>query len=277
MGASRRAGTGPQRAVLPARRGALYDRNGVPLAITQEFYHVGVAPNELTDRAVAVRLLIAPARRSAAALDREFRARKRWIYLHGPFTATQVQPLRAGQRHSPEPAISSDSTRRATLARPDHRRLSASAGSAPRASSCRWTRFSPARRAKPCFLKDRAGRRYDSPARLIREPVAGQRRGAHARRRASGDRGAGPGRGASPQMEAEGGDVVFLDPDYRRAARPGFAAAGRDRRSARLRLHRSLRAGLDGQAVHRGRPAAAPPGGQHRHGVRARAAPGSCR
>ncbi len=31
----------------PARRGALYDRNGVPLAITQEFYHVGIAPNEL--------------------------------------------------------------------------------------------------------------------------------------------------------------------------------------------------------------------------------------
>ncbi len=27
--------------VLPARRGALYDRNGVPFAITQEFYHVG--------------------------------------------------------------------------------------------------------------------------------------------------------------------------------------------------------------------------------------------
>ncbi len=37
-----------ERAVLPARRGALYDRNGVPLAVSQEFYHVGVAPNELS-------------------------------------------------------------------------------------------------------------------------------------------------------------------------------------------------------------------------------------
>ncbi|HVJ99433.1 MAG TPA: hypothetical protein VM365_01160, partial [Gemmatimonadales bacterium] len=36
-----------ERRVLPARRGALYDRNGVPLAVTQEFYHVGIAPNEL--------------------------------------------------------------------------------------------------------------------------------------------------------------------------------------------------------------------------------------
>jgi cell division protein FtsI (penicillin-binding protein 3) len=38
-----------ERVVLPARRGALYDREGIPLAISQEFYHVGVAPNELAD------------------------------------------------------------------------------------------------------------------------------------------------------------------------------------------------------------------------------------
>ena len=42
-----------ERTVLPARRGALYDRNGVPLAVSQEFYHVGVAPNELVDARAA--------------------------------------------------------------------------------------------------------------------------------------------------------------------------------------------------------------------------------
>src|SRR5919112_614548 len=83
-----------EKVVLPARRGALYDRNGVPLAITQEFYHVGVAPNELEDRGTAFRLLVRHLGASAAALDREFRARKPWIYLHGPFNATQVQALR---------------------------------------------------------------------------------------------------------------------------------------------------------------------------------------
>ena len=31
--------------VLPARRGALYDRNAVPVAVTQESFHVGLAPN----------------------------------------------------------------------------------------------------------------------------------------------------------------------------------------------------------------------------------------
>src|SRR5438309_847881 len=38
-----------ERIVLQARRGALYDRHGTPLAVTQETYHVGIAPNELRD------------------------------------------------------------------------------------------------------------------------------------------------------------------------------------------------------------------------------------
>src|SRR5256885_4081279 len=40
-----------ERIVLQARRGALYDRHGTPLAVTQETYHVGIAPNELRDPA----------------------------------------------------------------------------------------------------------------------------------------------------------------------------------------------------------------------------------
>src|SRR5687767_12935469 len=83
-----------ERRVLPARRGALYDRNLVPLAITQEFYHVGIAPNELDDPGSAFRTIVRSLGVPAAPLDREFRSRKRWLYLHGPFNATQVQPLR---------------------------------------------------------------------------------------------------------------------------------------------------------------------------------------
>jgi len=47
---------------LPARRGSLLDRQGTPLAITQEFYHVGMAPREITDRTALVRA-------AAGALD----------------------------------------------------------------------------------------------------------------------------------------------------------------------------------------------------------------
>ena len=34
---------------LPAPRGAVYDRNGIPLAATHEVYRVAVAPREITD------------------------------------------------------------------------------------------------------------------------------------------------------------------------------------------------------------------------------------
>src|SRR2546426_5906461 len=38
-----------ERIVLQARRGTLYDRHGTPLAVTQETYHVGIAPNERSE------------------------------------------------------------------------------------------------------------------------------------------------------------------------------------------------------------------------------------
>src|SRR5918999_5248410 len=82
-----------ERAVLPARRGGLYDRTGVPLAISQEFYHVGIAPNELNDRFTAGRLIARQLGLPWSGVARDLRT-KRWIYYHGPFTATQVQPLR---------------------------------------------------------------------------------------------------------------------------------------------------------------------------------------
>ena len=65
------------REVLPARRGAIRDRNGVPLAITQEYFHVGLAPNEFNDagatlRAVSRALDLSSDRLRRAVLDRRF-------------------------------------------------------------------------------------------------------------------------------------------------------------------------------------------------------------
>src|SRR4051812_17500553 len=82
-----------ERVVLPARRGALYDRNGVPLAVSQEFYHVGIAPNELINPRATGQLVSRLLRVSWPALQRDLRS-KRWIYYHGPYTATQVEQLR---------------------------------------------------------------------------------------------------------------------------------------------------------------------------------------
>ncbi|HWA40920.1 MAG TPA: hypothetical protein VG712_04860, partial [Gemmatimonadales bacterium] len=83
------------REVLPARRGAILDRNGVRLAITQEYYHVGLAPNEFTDAAAAVRTVARALRMDPDRVRRDTRSGRNWIYYHGPFTAAQVEPLRA--------------------------------------------------------------------------------------------------------------------------------------------------------------------------------------
>src|ERR1700693_844626 len=78
--------------VLAARRGALSDRHGKPLALSQETYHLGVAPNELRDPERDPELL---ARQLHLPLtDIRLALRKRYAYFAGPFTTLEVRPLR---------------------------------------------------------------------------------------------------------------------------------------------------------------------------------------
>lgn len=196
--------------VLPARRGALYDRNGVPLAVSHEYYHVGVAPNELSQPGRAASLLSRSLRVSLTALERDLRARKRWIYYHGPFTATQVEPLRrlSGvhltgnfQRFYPSRA----------LARPIIGGLSPDRAAGAAGLELSLDSILTGQPGEAVLLKDRAGRRYASPARVVREPVAGNDvvLTLDAELQEIAERGLDDALGA---MRAEGGDVVFLDP-----------------------------------------------------------------
>jgi cell division protein FtsI (penicillin-binding protein 3) len=200
-----------EKVVLPARRGALYDRNGVPLALTQEFYHVGVAPNELEDIRSGYVTLVRNLGVSAPALNREFQARKRWIYLHGPFNATQVQPLRSVrgihltgeyQRFYPS----------RDLARPIIGALSPDRPVGGSGLESALDSVLTGRPGAAVLLKDRAGRRYDSPNRKVRDPVAGNdvTLTLDAELQEIAERGLDE---AIAQMKAEGGDVVFLDPN----------------------------------------------------------------
>jgi cell division protein FtsI (penicillin-binding protein 3) len=199
-----------ERVVLPARRGALYDRNGVPLAVTQEFYHVGIAPNELEDLATGFRLLVRSLGVPAASLDREFRAHKPWIYLHGPFNATQVQTLRSVvgihlegdfQRFYPS----------RDLARPIIGGLSPDRPAGAAGLELSLDSLLTGQPGAAVLLKDRAGRRYESPARMLREPVAGNdvTLTLDAELQEIAERGLAE---ALTAMNAAGGDVVFLDP-----------------------------------------------------------------
>jgi cell division protein FtsI (penicillin-binding protein 3) len=200
-----------ERAVLPARRGGLFDRNGVPLALSQEFYHVGIAPNELADSRAAGRLLSRQLGVPWPTLSRELRSGKRWIYYHGPFSATQVQPLRriAGihlsedfQRFYPSRA----------LARPIIGGLSPEGATGAAGLELSLDSILTGVPGEAVLLKDRAGRRYESPARLIREPVAGNdvTLTIDAELQEIAERGLDD---ALQRMGADGGDVVFLDPN----------------------------------------------------------------
>jgi cell division protein FtsI (penicillin-binding protein 3) len=202
--------TRTERRVLPARRGALYDRNGVPLAVTQEFYHVGIAPNELDDRAAAFRTLVRSLGVPAAALDREFRSGKRWIYLHGPYNATQVQPLRSLSGVHLEGSFQRFYPSR-QLARPIIGGLKGDGAAGGAGLELAMDSILTGRPGEAVLLKDRAGRRYDSPSRQVRDPVPGNDvvLTIDAELQEIAERGLAD---ALEEMEAEGGDVVFLDP-----------------------------------------------------------------
>src|SRR3989475_11592161 len=80
-----------ERIVLQARRGTLSDRHGTPLALTQETYHVGVAPNELRDPVKDGVVIARQPGLSARAWQQALR--RRYAYFAGPFSALDVQPL----------------------------------------------------------------------------------------------------------------------------------------------------------------------------------------
>ena len=200
-----------ERVVLEARRGALYDRHGIAIALTQETYHVGIAPNELRDTrrdagVIARRLRVAP-----QDLDRALRRRYAWFA--GPFTAQEVQPLRALRGVHLEPVLRrfypSSEFARGVIGRvgDDGRGGSGGGGGLERLLDSLLAGTPGA----AVVLKDREGREYESPARLIAEPVAGHdivltldAELQEIAQRALDD--------ALEHMQAEGGDVVMLDP-----------------------------------------------------------------
>jgi cell division protein FtsI (penicillin-binding protein 3) len=156
--------------VLPARRGTVYDRNGVPLVLTVERYRVGVAPNELRDleqdALTIARQLNLPRREVRRKLNES------WARFFGPFSSAQVQPLRSVrgvhlegpefERFYPDPDLA-----RPVLGRPAANGISA--GGIERVFDT-WLTGTP---GHAVVLRDRQGREYESPSRLGAFPVAG--------------------------------------------------------------------------------------------------------
>src|SRR2546425_5196953 len=81
-----------ERIVLQARRGTLYDRHGTPLAVTQETYHVGIAPNELRDPTADGALISRRLGLTAGAW--QVALRRPDAHFAGPYRAPEGQPPR---------------------------------------------------------------------------------------------------------------------------------------------------------------------------------------
>jgi cell division protein FtsI (penicillin-binding protein 3) len=196
-----------ERLTLDARRGGIYDRTGTAIALTQETYHVGIAPNELRDpardAATIARALHLPA---GTVLDQ---LRKRYLYYAGPYSALEVQRIRTVRGVHLEPVVNrfypSPDFARAVVGR---------VGTDGHGASGLERNFDSLLAGKAgaaVVLKDRAGREYESPARLIAAPEPGSdvvltldaelqeiaERALHE---------------AVRETDAAGGDVVILDP-----------------------------------------------------------------
>jgi cell division protein FtsI (penicillin-binding protein 3) len=193
--------------VLEARRGMLSDRHGTALALTQETYHVGIAPNELRDPRGDAALLARRLRVSPRDLDRALRRRYAWFA--GPYTALEVESLRAVRGVHLEPVLRrfypSAEFARAVIGRVGDDGLGASGLERLLDSLLAGTP------GAAVVLKDRAGREYESPARLIAAPIPGHdvvltldAELQEIAQRALDD--------ALERMNADGGDVVMLDP-----------------------------------------------------------------
>ncbi len=68
---------------LPAPRGAILDRNGVPLAVSHLRYRVSVAPHELADRDHAGELLRSALDLSRSEARKVVQSKRRWVVLRG--------------------------------------------------------------------------------------------------------------------------------------------------------------------------------------------------
>lgn len=198
-----------EKRVLEARRGGIFDRNGVQLAVTQEYFHVGIAPNELREPGRDTRLIAKSLGLPLARVQRDLRTRK-WVDYRGPFSGLQVQPLRETRgvhldgefaRHSPSGNLARGVI--GTL-KPD----SARGGSGIELALDGILTGIP---GEAVLLKDRAGRRYDSPSRLQREPVPGRDvyLTLDAELQEIAERALDE---AMSKFEAQGGDIVILDP-----------------------------------------------------------------
>jgi cell division protein FtsI (penicillin-binding protein 3) len=159
------------RVELAARRGGLFDRHGVALALSQETYGVGLAPREISEPARAATLLArvlgAPRREIAQLLASD----RVWAEWPGPYGWNDVAVLKTVRGVYLLPRL------RRLYPRPDLApRLIGRAGVDGHGASGLERSLDSLLAGRPgsaVMLRDRSGRTYPSPSRPSSDPVPG--------------------------------------------------------------------------------------------------------
>lgn len=82
-----------QRLALPAPRGTIYDRDGVPLASSRDAFKVALAPREVADRKQAEDRLVDVLGMGRSDARRVLSGKRRWVPLRGEYDAVAKDAL----------------------------------------------------------------------------------------------------------------------------------------------------------------------------------------
>lgn len=79
--------------VLPAPRGTIYDRNGIPLAASHEAFRLSIAPGEVENTKKIAALLTEHSQLTAREIRRALDRTREWVVLPGRFNAAAREAL----------------------------------------------------------------------------------------------------------------------------------------------------------------------------------------
>lgn len=82
-----------KQSILPAARGTIYDRDGIPLAASSEAFRINIAPREVKDRAALAKRLQKLTNLDGVTVKRALDVKRRWTVLPGDYQSNVREAL----------------------------------------------------------------------------------------------------------------------------------------------------------------------------------------
>ena len=157
--------------VLDAPRGVIYDRSGTALAASLEQYHIDVAGDQVRNAETFLAIYRTDIGKRTELLRQALRTGDDF-YANGPFTAGQVRRIRGLKGVYLRPIYRREYPS-GPLARPLIGALSPDSARGASGLERFLDSLLQGRPGEAVFVKDAAGRTYESPGRMARAPVRG--------------------------------------------------------------------------------------------------------